>query len=497
MFALAGLLFYFVEITAQPLQQPDTVPGDIITRDNYFPILPVPDIVENENGMRAGLLYDCTTKKIVWEKDLHYAYPIASLTKMMVALLTVEDVLNCKVDWDDEIEMTRVLVKRVKRRKVRYTVKETYTLDALFRLAMIASHNEACNLIAKHLNGSVDDFVARMNIRARELSMNNTYYSNPSGLPAGKSALDNSSTANDYLILALECLKYSEIVNITKIGYADVANNKNSGIFRNHNRLVIDYENEVDGLKTGYTRNARFCLVATSTKSNRRLISIVIGSRSTYERNEIVGDMMSNYYQYLGIGRLGKTWEETLALKSVQDSLKNDSTLTASSDNTVTPPVIVYKTVWTKEKKIHHVRGGETLSGIADKYHCTVSSIRKWNRLRSTRVLKGQKLIVFTNVKKKVAVREEMIEKGDSDEEQQEEKLNQKKTDPSNNNNSSQSVSSINEAGYILYTVQRGDTLWNIAKKYQGVTVEQIKKDNNLTSSQLKAGTKLKIVVNG
>ena len=157
-----------------PSYLPDTT--TLRVPEKLFTVDPHQGIVQNESGMRAGLLYDCKAKKVVWEKDLHYAYPIASLTKMMVALLVIEDINDCKVDWNDEITMTRVLVKRVKRKKVKYTVHETYTLDALFRLAMIASHNESCNTIAKHLNGTVDDFMSRMNVRARELEMNNTFF---------------------------------------------------------------------------------------------------------------------------------------------------------------------------------------------------------------------------------------------------------------------------------------------------------------------------------
>ena len=311
---------------------------NLFTIDTVFHAL-----VTNENRMRAGLLFDATERKIVWQKDLNYAYPIASLTKMMVALLTVEDINNCKADWTDEIILNKKYVKRVKRKKVIYSRNETYTLDALFRLAMIASNNEACTYIAKYLSGDVESFVSRMNSRARELNMNNTYYSNPSGLPSGKHDFDNNSSVHDLLLLSLEMLKYPEILNVTKIGYADIANDKSSGIYRNHNRLVIDYENEVDGLKTGYTKKARFCLAATSCKANRRMISIVLGAWSPFERNEIVADMLSNYYEYLGIGRL----TNNVALNKTNTD-NTDEYAEASAGNTSGN----YKTIYTKQKKL-------------------------------------------------------------------------------------------------------------------------------------------------
>lgn len=474
---------FFVLFAQNSFAQPSAILPDTaipsIVSEKLFTVESIDGIVQNESGMRAGLLYDCKAQKIVWEKDLHYAYPIASLTKMMVALLVIEDINDCKVDWNDEIVMTRVLVKRVKRKRVKYTVHETYTLDALFRLAMIASHNEACNTIAKHLNGTVDDFVSRMNVRARELDMDNTFFSTPSGLPSGKRNLDNSSTPFDLLLLSMEMLNYPEILNVTKIGYADIANNKTSGIYRNHNRLVIDYENEVDGMKTGYTKNARFCLVATSGKADHRLISIVLGARNTWERNEIVANMLSNYYEKLGIGRL--------AGNIASDKKEEDmDTVLADTGNSVS-----YKTVWVRTKKIHNVKSGETLSGIADRYGCTIASVKKWNRMRSTRLLKGQKLLVYTNVKKKVVIREEQLEQDDSGEENPNENAI---ANSSNENLETALLDTASGASVIYHTIQPGDTLWKISQKYSGITVEQIKKLNNITDSKsLKPGTKLKI----
>ncbi len=454
-------------------------------------------LVANENRMRAGLLFDASERKIVWQKDLNYAYPIASLTKMMVALLTVEDINNCKVDWTDEITLNKKYVKRVKRKKVIYSRNETYTLDALFRLAMIASNNEACMYIAKHLNGDVESFVSRMNNRARELNMNNTYYSNPSGLPSGKHDFDNNSSVHDLLLLSLEMLKYPEILNVTKIGYADIANDKSSGIYRNHNRLVIDYENEVDGLKTGYTKRARFCLAATSSKANHRMISIVLGAYSPPERNEIVADMLSNYYEHIGLGRLANN--VPLPKMNRENQSEFEQGIVDNSEGT-------YKTIYTKEKKYITVKGGETLSGISDKYNCSVTAVKKWNHMRSNKVLKGQKLLVYVNVKKKVQLREEQIEK-DNDEEDtladsvkgaaaiiqetaNETNVVEKKVEVKKNEKKP-------AVKFVYHLVQPGDTLWAIAQKYEGVTVAEIKKINKITSTRnLKAGTKLKIILN-
>lgn len=93
-----------------------------------------------QNHLKGGLLYDVQNQKIVWQKDMNKTYPIASLTKMMVALLTVEDIRAGKVHWNDEVAWTRDIYYYVKKKKVRSTSDVTYTLMDLFKNSMIASN---------------------------------------------------------------------------------------------------------------------------------------------------------------------------------------------------------------------------------------------------------------------------------------------------------------------------------------------------------------------
>ncbi len=457
---------------------------------------------QSASELRAGLIFDATTNSVVWEKDMNYAYPMASLTKMMVALLAIEDIKNGKADWQDVIKATHTYRKSKRSRKT-YTVHETYSLEGLLKMAMIPSHNEACNMIAKHLGGDVGLFVARMNARAVELGMTQTYYSNPSGLPASYGALDNSASPKDLLMLAVELIKYPEILAITNIGYAQVENGHGSPVYRNHNRLVIDYPNEVDGLKTGYTKNARFCLVASAKKNDHRLIAIALGARGPYLRNQIVTEMLNNYYGYLGLGTIGNLPSQPLYAKAEN---KNDST--TSDATALANTKIVYKTVTSIVKKPHVVKSGQTLSVIADKYNCSVSELKKWNRLKSTRINKGQKLYVHVHVKKQMPVKIDVIENYDACEDDAEycgpelqtatsttkqepaKKITEKKKQPAAEKQSAASK-------FVYHTVQPGDTLWSISQKYPGTTVNDIKKLNRITNSKnLKAGSKIKIALN-
>lgn len=477
-----GLLFLFMLLsftaTAQP--SPGTPP--------FFKVADKNIIEVNDWNVRAGLLYDTQDNLIVWSKDLDYAYPIASLTKMMVALLVIEDVKNCHADWNDKLELKNTIVTRVGKKKVCRVVTETYTLEAMLHLAMIVSHNEACNVIARHLSGTVEAFVERMNARAAELNMTSTFFSNTNGLPAMRPEHDNHASARDILILALELLKYPELIAISRIGYDQIQSDRGTSIYRNHNRLVIDFENEVDGLKTGYTRNAKFCLAASAIKKGRRLVAVAIGSPSKDARADFVANLFSTYYDFLKIGKLGYTDEQYMAYLESKNSNEN-SAVTRPLDLRPSP---VLKSVWSREKVFHHVKSGETLAAISQKYSCSVADLKKWNKLKNSFIAKGQKLVVYTLVKKQIEVDDEQLQKGDSDEDN---------TDNASQEKSSASPINLKDAdtrSKHYYIVQPGDTLWNIAKKYQGLTVDDLRRINNLHPNDvLKPGMKLKVINEG
>lgn len=133
----------------------------------------------NESEIRAGLLYDVVNKKIIWQKNMGSPYPIASLTKMMVALLTVEDVRAGKFNWEDNVHWVRQTVTgRRHKRKTVYT-SVNYTLRDVFKAAMIASNNECAEQMARYIScGDLKVSIDRMNSRAKELGMMNTNYGN-------------------------------------------------------------------------------------------------------------------------------------------------------------------------------------------------------------------------------------------------------------------------------------------------------------------------------
>ena len=494
------------------------IPIDYSGLSGEFRLLEDSNLLVNENEVKAGLLYDVANNKIVWEKNLNTVFPIASLTKMMGALLTIEDINTGKYRWDDTVKWTRTSV--VGRRKHRRTVYSTasYSLRDVFKASMIASNNECAEQLAKYIgDGNLPATIDRMNQRARELGMLSTYYGNPTGLPSPNWMYDNASTPTDLLKLTVEMLKYPEILEIAKMGYTTIENGKSSSVIRNHNRLTIDFSGEVDGLKTGYTKRAGFCLVATTAKCDHRLVSIVLGSRGPQIRNEVVRDMINNYYTSIGLDPLGPFCPSPLLpnpnlAKNIQPAGEGQ-----------------YVTVTERVKKVHLVRSGENLSVIAGKYRCTTSQIKSWNKgkVRGTTVYKGQKLFVYSNVNKKVFVAK--VANG-SEEEDDKPIVDDQNETAAIDDISSTDVSKVNEVNiakdarlatgdkaartdktvvaksvakpiverpkYIYHTVAPGDTLFNIALRYQGVSVAELKTLNNIHNIRsLKPGMKLKVKV--
>lgn len=446
-----------------------------------------------ESEVRAGLLYDVENKKVIWQKNMQSAYPIASLTKMMVALLTIEDIKAGLFTWEDKIEWTRLEYRGRGKSRRKVTVHMSYSLRDVFKATMIASNNECSEQLARYIgNGDLPATIHRMNARARELNMQNTFYGNPTGLPASKWMNDNSSTPTDQLLLTLEMLNYEEILDIAGMGYASIENGKASSVIKNHNKLTIEYSGEVDGLKTGYTRRAGFCLVATTAKCEHRLISIVFGCRAPQIRNEIVRDMINDYYSSIGLDKLGPYCENPSASKTRSFPPENGEMVTVKES----------------VKKTHHVRSGETLSGIAAKYRCSVPELKRWNArtVTSSRIFVGQQLTVYSNSVKKVYIQKPANGTEEEDENSVVENTPKQSATENNvtakNSNAQQNKANTTakttpaQTNYVYHTVMPGDTLTSIAQKYEGTTVEQLKSINCIKDARLiKPGMKIKVLV--
>ena len=445
---LSFLLFLFFLCGAGFCNElPDPAIGTETAVTTVAAPLSCPKISVNGSAARAGLLYDLEAKQVVWQKNMETVYPIASLTKMMVALIAMEEIYSGKLDRKAPVKVSGEAT-RVGGSSARLKTGGMVTVEDLIKAAMISSGNDASYMLAQHMGGTETAFVERMNRRAAQLGMNNTRYSNSTGMPARKRANDNRSTPSDLLKLSIEMLKYKELLDIASIGQEFIAQDTNRLKIRNHNHLVEAFE-EFDGFKTGFTLNAKFCLVATACKQDRRLIAIALGVSSSTLRNRFVASMTNSYYEELGIGPLCK--KSDYAYRRYVGDHRTDTIRVAAASS--------------GGAAVHRIRKGETLYHISKKYKCSVADLKRWNGLNGSSIRAGQKLKVHSS--RAIASASPV-------------------SNPRKSNGS-----------IVYYKVRPGDTLWNIASQYQGVSVKKIMRENRIKrANSLKPGTTLKIVLN-
>ena len=260
--------------------------------------------------IKAGLIYDYTENRLVWEKNLEEQFPIASLTKMMVALITMEQIHAGNVSLQDVVTISQNATW-VGGSKVYVKAGQKLTVADLLQAAMIRSGNDAAYALAEYVGGTEKEFVYMMNDKSESLGMESTCFANSTGMPERSVEIsDNESTAGDLLLLARELVKYDDILDMTSRSTEKIQNANGLFTYDNRNTLVKNYD-EIDGLKTGFTNAAKYCIVATSKRCDHRVITILLGVETKRQRYNVAVNMFNNYYSSIGLGKLGEDIEET------------------------------------------------------------------------------------------------------------------------------------------------------------------------------------------
>lgn len=233
---------------------------------------------EGELSAESALLMDAVTGKILFAKDPDLQGIPASLTKIMTMLLVME-ALDAETLALDDVMTTSTRAKEMGGTKIFLEIGDEITVEQAMVGMAVESANDAAVVVAEHMGGSVEGFVELMNQRAGELGMVNTHFVNPTGLP-GDGGQDNLTTAYDVALMSRELLKHPEITTWTTIpwdtqfmGRVYIAN-KNLKFIRNYPGG--------DGLKTGWTEDAGYCLSATAMRDGTRMIAVVMKT-PTYE----------------------------------------------------------------------------------------------------------------------------------------------------------------------------------------------------------------------
>ena len=222
-------------------------------------------------GASAYILMDALTGKVIAELNADQVLPPASLTKMMTAYMLAYELAAGNVSLDDQVHISE---KAWRTEGSRMFIQEGkfVSLEDLMRGVIIQSGNDASVAVAEHLAGSEDAFADLMNQHATRLGMTHTVFHNSTGLPAE----GHLTTARDLAILAQAIIRdYPEHYRV----YSEKEFTFNKIRQPNRNKLLWS-DNTVDGLKTGYTEAAGYCMVASAKRDGQRLISVILGASS-------------------------------------------------------------------------------------------------------------------------------------------------------------------------------------------------------------------------
>ncbi|GAA0780203.1 D-alanyl-D-alanine carboxypeptidase family protein [Hathewaya limosa] len=237
---------------------------------------------------RSALLIEPSTGKILFEKNKDEQYAPASVTKVMTMLLTMEAVDSGKIKLKDKVTVSEN-AKKMGGSTMLLDTGEVRTVEELLKGVGIASGNDAAVALGEYLAGSEDAFVQKMNKRANELGMKNTTFKNCTGLPIE----GHKSTANDISKMSMELLKHPQILKYTGTYMETISEGRKSPIeLVNHNKLVRFFKG-CDGLKTGFTNEAKYCISATATKNHVRMLCVIMGAPTYKIRNRDASALMN------------------------------------------------------------------------------------------------------------------------------------------------------------------------------------------------------------
>lgn len=238
---------------------------------------------------KSALLMEPNTGKIIYEKNVDEKFAPASVTKIMTMLLTIEAIDSEKISLDDKVTCSEN-AKKMGGSTMLLDTGEIRTVEELLKGVAIASGNDAAVALAEYLGGTESDFVVMMNKRAEELGMKNTTFKNCNGLPAD----GHLSTAKDIAIMSRELLKHPKILKYTGTYMDTITEGRKSPIeLVNHNKLVRFFDG-CDGLKTGFTNEAKYCISATATRNGVRMLSVIMGA-PTYKIRNRDASILLNY----------------------------------------------------------------------------------------------------------------------------------------------------------------------------------------------------------
>ena len=250
-------------------------------------LLPIPNLQAIENDITpnasGAILIDADSKQILYDKNADKKLFPASTTKIMTMIIMFEAINNKKISFDDQVTTSKYAAS-MGGSQVYLEEGENMSLEDMFKSIAIASANDASVAVSEYIAGSTNKFVEMMNQKAKELNLKNTHFENVTGLH------DNNhyTCPYDLAMMASYLIKIggNKLLSVTSLYDSYIREDtKQSFWLVNTNKLLKLYDG-VDGLKTGYTKEAGYCLVTTAKRDGQRLVGVVMKESEPKKRNE-------------------------------------------------------------------------------------------------------------------------------------------------------------------------------------------------------------------
>lgn len=254
----------------------------------FIPCVKAEDITPNA---KSAILIEANTGKILYEKNINEKYAPASMTKMMSLLLFMENIDNGNMKMDEVIKVSKNAAS-MGGSQIFLQENEEMKVEDLLKGISIGSANDATVALAERVGGSENAFVELMNKKAKELGLKNTNFKNATGLDEA----NHYSSAYDMSIIAKELVKHEKILSFSSIYETYLRENTDNKFWLVNTNKLVRFYNGVDGLKTGYTEEAGYCLTATIKKDNMRLIAVAMGEPTSNTRNSEVSSLLDYGY---------------------------------------------------------------------------------------------------------------------------------------------------------------------------------------------------------
>ena len=243
---------------------------------------------------KSSILMEASTGEIIYSYNENEKRAPASMTKMMSLILIMEEIEKGNLKWNEKIKVSENAAS-MGGSQIYLEAGEIMSVHDLVKGISMASANDAVVALAERISGSEEEFVKRMNSKSKELGLTNTNFKNVTGLDEE----GHYSSAKDMGLIAKELVKHKKVLEFSSTYEDYLRQNTNKKFWLvNTNKLIKTYPG-MDGLKTGFTENALYCLTATATRNNMRLIGVVMGESDSKTRNREMSEMLDyGFYMY-------------------------------------------------------------------------------------------------------------------------------------------------------------------------------------------------------